>query len=98
MYYAIIYGILAALATWLIMYLDTKLLDNYKEKSTYLKVMVMTGFITAGIITFIGEENLGHLTSSLPRRVLTGGGGSGSGALSYIPEIREEIFTGPANF
>lgn len=92
MYYAIGYGVAAAFLALMLMWLDTKLLDNYKEKSTYIKSMLMVGVITALIVYFIGENNIGSFKMS--------GGGSSSSqfGVSYLPSIREEIMTGPPNF
>ena len=88
MHYMISYGVLAALFAIIIMWLDTKLLDNEKKKSTYWKVSLMVASVTALIIYIIGEDNLGH-------GVMTGGASSG---MTYLADIKEEILTGPANF
>jgi len=89
MYYTICYGILGAFLALVIAWLDTKILDNPKKKSTYLKNMLLAGLVTAGIVAFIGENNLGHKTLI--------GGGSTIG-MTYLPTIKEEIITGPPNF
>ena len=89
MYYQICYGLAGAFLSWIIMWLDTKLLDNPKPKGLYLKNMIMVGLVTALIVSFIGEQNLGH------RKMI--GGGSVVG-LSYISDIGEEIITGPPTF
>jgi len=89
MYYIICYALMGAFLALIISWLDTKIMETRKSRATYIKNMVMAGLITAGIIAFIGEDNLGH-------RKMTGGGATIG--LTYIPAIKEEIISGPPNF
>ena len=89
MYYIVCYGLLGAFLALIIAWLDTKILDNRKKKSTYLKNMLLAGLVTAGIVAFIGENNLGHKTMV---------GGAPTIGMTYLPSIKEEIITGPPNF
>lgn len=90
MYYIALYGFLGALLALVLSYLDTKLLDNPKERSTYLKNMFMGGLVVVAIVAFIGEDNLGH-------HKMIGGGRLDKG-LNYVSAIGEEIISGPPNF
>ena len=72
---AILYGLLAALLALLLMYLDTKLLDNPKAKATYIKGMLMTGLITGLIVYFVGPSASGSNSQYFPglsEEILTG--------------------------
>jgi H+/Cl- antiporter ClcA len=53
---AIIYGVIAALIAWFFMYLDTRILDNQKQKITYIKNMLLIGSIVGFGIYLIGED------------------------------------------
>jgi hypothetical protein len=90
MYYIACYALMGAFLTLIAMWIDTKLFDNPKTRSTYIKGMFATAISTAIIISFIGEKNLGHTKMR--------GGGANTVGLSYIPSIKEEIITGPPNF
>jgi ABC-type Fe3+-siderophore transport system permease subunit len=54
----IIYALLGAFLALVLMYLDTKIGDNPKTKSTYLKGMAASGIITAFIIWLAGVDTL----------------------------------------
>lgn len=74
-YSLILYSVLAAILALVLMYLDTKILDNPKTKSTYVKGMIMTGLITGLIIYFIGSDGLSSSTQYMPalnEEILTG--------------------------
>lgn len=60
---ALIYGMIASLISLFFMYLDTKLLDNPKTKITYIKNMILTGFIVGFGIYLIGENKFEKIVS-----------------------------------
>lgn len=72
---AILYGLLASVLALMLMYLDTKLLDNPKAKSTYIKGMLMTGLITGIIVYFVGPSTSSPNSQYFPglsEEILTG--------------------------
>ena len=52
----VIYGIIAALIGLFFMYLDTRILDNPKTRTEYIKNMALIGGIVGFGIYLIGEE------------------------------------------
>lgn len=54
----IVYALLGAFLALLLMYLDTKIGDNPKTKSTYIKGMAMGAFITGLTVYLAGVESL----------------------------------------
>jgi len=60
----IIYSLLAAFLALVLMYLDTKIGDNPKTKTTYLKGMAMTAAITAFIVYLAGIDTVPGLSGS----------------------------------
>lgn len=85
---SIIYGLCAAVITWLFMYLDTRLLDNPKTKATYIKNMTFVGCLVGFGIVLLGEHRFDQIIG-------IDGGQIGSG---FIHGINEEIMTGMPNF
>ena len=75
---SLIYGVLAAIITFIFMYLDTKLLDNPKTKTTYYKNMIFVGSLVAFGIHLIGENNFNKaigiedLNISVDEEIMTG--------------------------
>lgn len=88
---SIVYGVLAALITWIAMYLDNKLFDSPKTKSTYFKNMLFVGCLVGFGIYLIGE-------SKFEKTVGFGFGGLQTGRGSYLGGIHEEIMTGTPDF
>lgn len=78
----IIYSIIASLLGLLFMYIDTKLLDNPKSKTTYVKGMSMVGIITWILLYFMDG---GFFTRS-PTQT------------QFLPGLNEEIIIGPPDF
>jgi len=75
MWTIIFYGLTAALLALMFMYLDTKLLDNPKTKTTYIKGMLMTGAVTVIILNFYESVGGGETTQFLPglsEEIITG--------------------------
>jgi len=90
-----IFGVVAAIITYVAMWLDQKLFDNPKKKVTYFKNMVFVGLLVGGGIYLLGEENfeglIGFGTSS--------GGGSSSGGMDYRSGGRyDDMLTGNPDF
>jgi len=54
----LIYSLLGAFLALFLMYLDTKIGDNPKTKTTYLKGMAMSAVITALVIWLAGVDKL----------------------------------------
>ena len=79
----LVVGILAALSASVFMYLDSKLFDEEKRKSTYFKNMVLCGGIAASTLYFLHGNS--HSNLSTNSKSLVGG-------------INEEILTGIPNF
>lgn len=90
---ALIYGLIAALITWFVMFLDTKLLDNPKTKGTYLKNMFFVAILVISGIYMIGEEKFGY-----PDMGFSGGYQRGGRQRDYMNTLGEEIMTGDPNF
>lgn len=88
---SIVYGILAALITSVAMYLDSKLFDSPKTKSTYFKNMLFVGCLVGFGIYLIGETKF-EKTVGFGFRTPQGGRGG------YLGGIREEIMTGVPDF
>lgn len=86
---SIVYALLAALITLFFMYLDTRLLDNPKTKTTYVKNMLfVAGLIYFGIV-LIGESKFDQILG------LSGQVGRSS---RFANGINQEILTGLPNF
>ena len=95
----VIYGFIASLIALFFMYLDTRILDNPKTRSCYLKNMALVGGIVGFGIYLLGEEGFDQFVG------ITGGGFSGGGHYDeygygndYMSAINEEIMTGSPNF
>lgn len=86
MYFIILYASIAAVIAFFIMYLDTKLLDNPKEKVDYLRGMMLAGFVVGLVVAFVGEDVVGSAQSKR------------FGGIGYIADIKEEILTGKPTF
>lgn len=93
---ALIYGFLTALVAFVLMYLDTRLLDNPKTKTDYLKGMGLVGSIVGIGIILIGEANFEQAVGILDI------GGMGRGGVdddySGLASNSESIMTGEPNF
>jgi hypothetical protein len=87
---SIIYGVIAGLITWFFMYLDEKLLDNHKTKSTYWKNIIFVALLVGLGIRVLGEEKFDQAFGFAN---FTGGGQG-----SYLDGLGEEIMTGTPNF
>jgi len=90
---SLIYGFIAAMITWFFMFLDSRLLDNPKTKSTYLKNMLFVGCLVAFGIYFIGEDKFSFNLPSLNEQPTRRGGRQ-----SYLGSLHEDILTGTPNF
>jgi hypothetical protein len=89
---SIIYGLIAAVIAWFFMYLDTRLLDNPKTKTTYIKNMMLIGGIVGFGVHLIGEDTF--------KDSFGGQGGSGGSGhkSSYLSDYGEEMLTGNPDF
>lgn len=83
---SIIYGFLASLIVFIFMYLDTKLMDNPKTKTTYFKNMLLMGSIIAFGINMIGESNFNKAIGLISENV------------HMMNNYGEKIATGEPNF
>lgn len=88
-----IYGLIAALITYIFMWLDDRLLDSKKTKATYVKNVLFVGLLVAGGVYFIGEDVFDDALSTGSRQFGSGYGGGG-----YFSSYGEEIMTGNPNF
>ena len=85
----IIAGFVTAMLAWIFMYLDTRILDNPKSKTTYAKNMLMVGSLTALVVYVMGSSaSLPAYAASVPASLATI---NGTG-------INEEILTGIPDF
>jgi len=89
----IIYGALAAVVALFFMYLDTRILDNPKTRSTYIKNMLLVGSIVGYGIYLVGEEGFEKLVG-----ITVSHNNLGAGSDSYLHGIDEPIMTGSPNF
>ncbi len=83
---SIIYGLFASLVCFVLMYLDSKLFDEPRTKTTYLKNMAMVGGIIAFGIHSIGEANFNKAI------------GMSSSNVTLMGDLGEQIATGEPNF
>jgi len=88
-----------SVATWLILYLDSRLLDKPKTKGTYIKTIVMVNalvFAVLGIMMWLSP------TQSIAPVLQSGGGGAVQKIVApnakFIAEIGEEMLGGDAPF
>jgi|688.fasta_scaffold939042_1 hypothetical protein len=88
-----IYGLIAAVITYIFMWLDDRLFDSKKSKATYFKNMFFVGFLVAGGVYFLGEDIFDDALSSGSKQFGSGYGGGG-----YFNGYGEEIMTGNPNF
>lgn len=84
----IIAGFVTAMLAWIFMYLDTRILDNPKSKTTYAKNMLLVGSLTALVVYVMGSSATLPVASAVPASLATI---NGSG-------INEEILTGIPDF
>jgi|UniRef100_A0A6C0BLV5 hypothetical protein len=95
-YFLVAIGV--AVATWLIMYIDSRLFDKPKKKSTYFKVISLTILIvwsTIYILTWLSpsaniKEVMIRSVANLPKIT--------TGPTVAIPGIGEEMIAGAAPF
>lgn len=88
---SVIFGLIASLITMVIMYLDSRLLDNPKTKATYLKNTTMVGMIVGLGVYLVGESRF----TNLEIFNLYGGSHYYTGSSSGLGE---EIMTGFPDF
>jgi hypothetical protein len=95
----VITGVGITLATWIVMYLDSRLMDRPKTKATYFKVIALTNaivFATLGIFSWLSP------TGDIKAVIQSGGGDIGTRIPApngtFVSEIGEEMFSGEAPF
>ena len=78
-----------SLATWLFLYLDSRLFDKPKTRITYAKTIVMTNIIVFGVVfllTWISpKKSIKALVQSggIPKKI--------DGTTTFIKELGEEM-------
>lgn len=93
----VIVAIGVAVITALIMYLDSRLFDRPKQRSVYIKTILMTVtivLVTLGILSWLSP-------SKNPTDVIQMGSKSApkiTGNMVAVPEIGEEMLAGEAKF
>jgi hypothetical protein len=83
--YVILSSIVAALTTWLFMYIDARLFDTPKTKFTYFKGMAFVSALVACIVYFMAPTTIQVQAGGAiptPGNVFGVGGGVGGGGCS----------------
>jgi len=80
-----LYPIIAAIIAFVFMYLDTRLFDTKKEKSTYIKNMVLVAFIVWAFVFILDLDSTVQVPFS-------------EKDIKFIPEINERMLKGLPNF
>ena len=89
---ALVVSVIASLLTLVFMYIDSKLFDNPKDRSTYAKNMLLVGAAIYAVVYFMGNPEIPQF----------GGGASMSGGVGNVVkslvDINEEMMTGLPDF
>lgn len=93
----ILIAISVSLATWLFMYLDSRLFDKPKTRMTYVKTITMTNIIVFGMVFMLTWLSP---TKSIKDAVQSGGiiKKITDGPTTFINELGEEMLGGDAPF
>ena len=80
-------GFISGLVTWFFMYVDSRIFDTPKTKTTYIKGILYSSFLSSTIVYFMGSP-------SIPKPInMTGGYGT-----ALVQGINQEMFTGMPSF
>ena len=83
----VITAIVSAIVSGFFVYLDAKLFDNPKPKTTYLKVMFLVSSVATAAVYFMGGAKVSQLGGQAPRI-----------GTSLVSGINEEILSGMPGF